>query len=61
MKQPARVLRQPEYLGDGAYVRLNEYGQVVLFTSDGDHTTNSVYLEPEVLRAFKEWLGRMGL
>jgi hypothetical protein len=50
-----------EYLGDAAYVRLNEHGQVVLFTSDGVHSTNSIYLEPEVLSALKAWLGRMGL
>lgn len=48
----------PEYLGDGCYVKLHESGQVVLYTSNGEHTTNSVFLEPEVLRSFKEWIER---
>jgi hypothetical protein len=51
----------PEYLGDGCYVKLHESGQVVLFTTDGISTTNSVFLEPEVLRSFKEWIGRHDL
>ena len=47
---------QPVYLGDGAYVRWDEYGAVVLYTSDGLKETNTVVLEPEVLRNFVEWL-----
>ena len=51
----------PFYLGDGAYVKLNEYGQIVLFTSDGVTTTNTICFEPELLLAFQEWLRRNGL
>lgn len=61
MSQPSGITQQPEYLGDGAYVRLNDDGQVVLFTSDGMQLTNAIHLEPEVLASFKEWLERMGL
>jgi hypothetical protein len=55
------VRHDPEYLGGGAYARLSEDGQVILFTTNGAYSTNSIYLEPEVLRAFKEWLSRTGL
>jgi hypothetical protein len=56
------TLKDCEYLGDGAYARLAaDTGDVVIFTHDGIHVTNSVFLEPKVLRAFKEWLQRKGL
>jgi len=46
---------EPAYLGDGAYVRV-ENGMVCLYTSNGIEETNKVYLELEVLRRFLEWL-----
>ena len=45
------------FLGDGAYVREGSYkGEVVLFTTDGMHTTNTIVLEPFVLAAFLSFL-----
>jgi len=44
------------YLGDGVYIEQNDFGQVVLTTSDGLSDTNTIYLEPEVVRAMEEWL-----
>lgn len=44
------------YLGDGAYVKLTEFGDVVLYTTDGINQTNVVYLEPQCLEVFKLWL-----
>lgn len=43
------------YLGDGVYIEQNDCGQVVLTTSDGLSNTNTIYLEPEVVRAMEEW------
>ena len=48
-----------DYLGDGAYVYLDQYGAVVLYTSNGIETTNRVVLEAEVLAAFTRWLDRV--
>jgi hypothetical protein len=44
------------YLGDGAYVRWDQFGVLVLYTSDGVSITNQVYLESEVLHALQEFL-----
>lgn len=52
-------LTNNHYLGDGAYVGL-EYGfQVVLYTTNGEHVTNRVYLEGVALNNFQEWLVRL--
>ena len=52
MSNKLEEVGSPEYLGDGVYVKLHSSGDVVLFTSNGFHTTNSVFLEPKVLREF---------
>lgn len=44
------------YLGDGLYVELDDFGMVVLYTSDGVRHTNTVYLEPKVLENFVNWI-----
>ena len=46
-----------DYLGDGAYVYLDPFGDVVLYTSNGISETNRVVLESSVLSAFERWLG----
>lgn len=43
------------YLGDGVYVN-SEHGMICLYTSDGVHVTNRIYLKPEVLEAFRMFL-----
>jgi hypothetical protein len=50
-----------EYIGDGAYAELDEFGCVVLTTENGIHTTNSIVLEPEVLFAFLRFCSAAGL
>jgi len=46
------------YLGDGVYIDLVEPidGTVVLTTEDGIEETNRIVMEPEVLRAYTDWL-----
>lgn len=44
-----------EYLGDGAYVKLSDYGELVIYTSNGIKMTNSVVLgwrEVDILLEF---------
>lgn len=36
------------YLGDGAYVEVDDFGDVVLTTENGITVTNRVVLEPEI-------------
>jgi len=43
--------KKPEYLGDGLYAEYDGW-QVRLFASNGETTTNEVFLDPAVLRAF---------
>lgn len=45
-------LKRKQYLGDAVYVVFDGY-HVVLTTEDGERTTNSIYIEPEVLHAFE--------
>lgn len=47
-----------EYLGDGVYVHLDESRSVVLRTGhhDGAQCKNEIYLEPEVMAKFHQFL-----
>ena len=51
-------LTHQDYLGDGAYVGFDGY-HVVLYTSDGISYTRPVYMEPNVVRGFQNWLSRL--
>jgi len=44
-----------QYLGDSVYAQ-TEGGMVLLTTEDGLRVTNRIYLEPEVIALFVEWL-----
>lgn len=44
------------YLGDGVYVRIDEFGDLVLTTEDGIRATNTIVLEDAVVKAFSEYL-----
>lgn len=49
-------MTEVDYIGDGVYVEFDGYG-IMLKTNDQLHSTNEVYLEPEVfnkLVAFRE-------
>jgi hypothetical protein len=39
------------YLGDSVYAAMTDTGAVLLTTENGQGPSNSIYLEPEVLRA----------
>lgn len=43
------------YLGDGAYCG-KEFGDIVLYTSDGLNRTNTVVLGPAEVKALLVWL-----
>jgi hypothetical protein len=43
-----------KYLGDGVFVDYDGF-HVVLTTENGLATTNTIYLDPEVLKAFKDY------
>ena len=47
------------YLGDGVYVDLNPYGQLVLTTENGIEAYNTIYLEPEVYRALVAYVDQL--
>jgi hypothetical protein len=47
-----------DYLGDGAYVYMEAWGDVVLYTSNGITETNTVALGPAEMAAFKNWVER---
>ncbi len=44
------------YLGDGVYVELDGEGRILLTTSNGIRTTNSIYLAHDVLDNLDTWL-----
>lgn len=48
-----------EYLGDGAYVFATDWGDVVLYMSNGREETNRVVLDTYTLKQFEEWLERV--
>lgn len=48
---------QKEYLGDSVYVVI-DYGSVVLTTENGMGASNTIVLEPEVLRELERYVAR---
>lgn len=46
-----------EYLGDGVYIATDGYN-IVLTTENGINVQNTIYMEPEVIKAFFELLKR---
>ncbi len=51
MSAPGKV-----YLGDGVYAAIDRWGSVVLTTEDGMRATNTIVLEPEVIRELLTFL-----
>ena len=48
------------YLGDAVYAKVHEDGyHIVLYTHNGIHSTNSIYLEPGVARSLREYLTKV--
>jgi hypothetical protein len=54
---------EPQYLGDGVYATLNDFGQIALTTGDHDpaKADNTIYLEPEVIRELIGFMKRAGI
>jgi len=48
-----------EYLGDGAYCRLDLFGGIVLTAEDGITATDTIVLEQPVLKALENYISRM--
>lgn len=46
------------YLGDGVYVDYNGFG-IILTTENGIETTNTIFLEPEVIAALDRYRERL--
>lgn len=41
-------MKSKEYIGDGVYAAMDEYGQIVLTAENGVGASDCIYLEPEV-------------
>lgn len=48
-----------QYLGDSVYVELNDSVQLVLTTENGLGPRNTIYMDPEVVRAFLLYIERL--
>lgn len=51
-------MKYKSYLGDGVYAAVDERG-IVLTTEDGLAADNTIILEPDVYRAFMQWVARV--
>ena len=49
------------YIGDAVYVEDDSWGGVILTTSDGIKDSNRIVLEPDVIKAFEEYIKAMRL
>ena len=48
---------EKRYLGDGAYVEVGCYpGEIIITTSDGIRTTNTIYLGPNEIVALGQFV-----
>jgi hypothetical protein len=49
------------YLGDSVYAETTKYGEIKLTTWNGydDDPRNVIYMDPDVLRKFQEWLSSL--
>lgn len=46
---------EPKYLGDGAYIERNEWGEICLYAANGIKRTNEVFLSNEMLEEAAKW------
>jgi hypothetical protein len=49
------TIEEPVYLGDGLYAVFDGF-QIELYAHNGIEKTNSVYLEPSVLKNFEDYV-----
>lgn len=51
---------QKVYLGDGVYAEFDGYcGGIILTAENGIFATNTIFLEPEVLANFEEYVQKL--
>ena len=48
--------KEKAYIGDAVYIQVNDFGDVILTTEDGFSSTNTIVLEPQVMRQFMNYL-----
>jgi hypothetical protein len=48
------------YLGDGVFAQLDRHTNIVLTVEDGIRTTDTIVLEPDVLRALMTYASTVG-
>ena len=53
-----KAMNEKVYIGDGAYAHFDGY-HVVVSTSDGISDTNTVCMEPAVLKSFRLYLDKL--
>lgn len=44
-------MNEKQYLGDGVYIQVKEYGEIWLTTEDGVSVTNTIVLDSHVIQA----------
>ncbi len=49
-------MKEKTYLGDGVYLELDEFGDLVLTTSDGIRETNRIVLDAYVYENLTTWV-----
>lgn len=48
-----------EYIGDGIYAEITSYDTLLVTTSDGEHTTNTIVFGPIELEALNAFVKRV--
>ena len=51
---PQNSMKYKQYLGDAVYANFDGY-YIILTTEDGIRTTNTIYLEPQALKALNSY------
>lgn len=54
----SKTHRMLEHLGDGVYVYIDEHGNTVICTSDGETEKNIVWLDDSGVDSLERWLRR---
>lgn len=49
-------MKEKEYLGDSVYAQIDEYDNLILTTENGIEASNTIILEPSVVRALMTYL-----
>lgn len=55
---PIKHTPAADYLGDSVYADRDDFGALILTTENGIEASNTIILEPEVIRALLHYLAR---